>query len=58
LSYKGRRDEAYPERLARHLERLVSSDLAEQQEENRRLAETTFDYRVLAERLRQFLDET
>lgn len=58
LPYRGQRDDSYPERLARHLEKLAGSDLRPLRESNRRLAETTFDYGVLAGRLRAFLDET
>jgi glycosyltransferase involved in cell wall biosynthesis len=58
LPYRGQRDDAYPERLARHLERLAASELGPLREANRRLAVSTFDYGVLGRRLREFLADT
>ena len=58
LRYQGLRDDAYPRRLAAHLCELRRQDLSELRARNRDLALEHFDYRVLAVRVRNFLETT
>ena len=55
LSYKGMRDDAYPERLAARLVELMGSDLDSLRRHNRALAERAFDYRILRGQVSAFL---
>lgn len=56
LPYKGLRDDAYPSRLAGHLQNLLGQDLEPVRQSNRALALEKFDYRVLREQLLAFLE--
>ena len=55
LPYTGMRDETYPARLAKQIAEMVSRDLTPLQSHNRDLALKTFDYKLLREKLKEFL---
>jgi glycosyltransferase involved in cell wall biosynthesis len=55
LPYTGMRDETYPARLAKQIVEMVSRDLTPLQSHNRDLALKTFDYKLLREKLKEFL---
>jgi glycosyltransferase involved in cell wall biosynthesis len=55
LTYRGLRDDGYPERLAKRFETLLDADLGPLRLHNRALAERLFDYDILRRRLAAFL---
>ena len=55
LPYSGMRDETYPERLAAHIVAASGRDLEPTRVANRSLALRLFDYRLLRDRLTDFL---
>lgn len=56
LAYHGLRDPSYPTRVAERLLALRNQDLGSLRSQNRQLALRQFDYRVLREHVREFLE--
>lgn len=57
ISYKGMRDESYPEKLAAEILKLTPETLGIWRQSNRRLAEEFFAYPLLQRKLRGFLND-